>query len=188
MVRLESYALNVALLIACAISAMAGPATKSPPGPRAGTPIVVDTTFSAVFSPGVPAVTYDPVTIPESGRVRVVVMRDGEATLAVAGLEAGRSFGAHLNTNECGPSGSDAGPRYQHTVDPAATAERPSANPAYANPENEVWLNFTTDGNGLASSAAVHPWPFDPHRPPRSLVLHDGTATGHLACVNVPWS
>jgi len=179
MVRLESYALNVALLAACVISAVATPVAGPPTGPVGGEPIVVDTTFSATFIPGVPAVTYDPAAVPETGTVRVMVQRQGEASMAVAGFMPDRFFGAYLNTGECGPSGVDTGPRYQHTVNP---------DPVYANPENEVWLDFTTNSDGLASSFSVHAWPFDPARPPRSLIIDDGQTATRLACVNVPWS
>jgi len=178
MVRLESYALNVALLAACIISALATP-LPGPPGPVGGQPIVVDAAFSPMFIPGVPAVTYDPAAVPETGRVRVIVLRHGEASMAVTGFVPDRFFGAHLNTAACGPSGVDAGPRYQHTVNP---------DPGFINPENEVWLNFTTDSEGLAASSSVHPWPFDPDRPPRSVIIDDGQLATRLACVNVPWS
>ena len=178
MVRLESYALNVALLAAWVISAVAGPVAGPPTDPTQRGPIVVDATFSPTFAPGVPAVTYDPGSVPETGKIRVVVMRDGEASLAISGLGPHRYFGAHLNTTACPPSGMDVGPRYQHTVNP---------DPVFANPDNEVWLDFTTDGNGLATSSTVHAWPFDPDRPPRSIVIDDGRAPTRLACVNVPW-
>jgi Cu-Zn family superoxide dismutase len=151
-----------------------------PAGPTgAHEPIIVDASFSATFLPGVPAVTYDPAAVPETGKIRVVVLREGEASMAVVGLHPDRFFGAHLNTAACGPSGVDAGPHYQHTVNP---------DPGFANPENEVWLDFTTDSDGLATSSTVHPWPFDPDRPPRSLVIDDGQRVNELACVNVPWS
>jgi len=179
MVRLESYALNVALLAACFITAVAAPVAGPPSGPTRHSPIVVDATFSVAFTPGVPAVTYDPYSVPESGKVRVIVLREGEASLAISGLGPHRYFGAHMNTGECRPSGVDIGPRYQHTV---------NSDPVFANPENEVWLDFTTDGNGRATSTSVHAWPFDSDRPPRSIVIDDGNTAARLACVNVPWS
>jgi len=197
MVHLESYALNVLLLAACAIPAES--ALEGSPGeaPSGSDPIVVDATFSAVFIPGIPALTYDPMLVPESGKVRVTITADGtgngkaqEVVLAVAGFQPSRPFGGHLHTNGCGPSGEDAGPPYQHTVDPAATPEHPSTDPAYANPQNEVWLDFTTDGSGVATSSAAHPWPFDPNRPPRSLIIATDKAAdkagARLACVNLP--
>ncbi len=177
--RLECYALNVALLAACVISAVAAPVAGPPSGQRQHGPIVVDATFSPTFMPGIPAVTYDPDSVPVTGKIRAVVLREGEASMAISGLGPHRFFGAHLNTTECPPSGMDVGPRLQHTV---------NADPDFANPENEVWLDFTTDGNGLATSTSVHAWPFDPDRPPRSIVIDDGNTATRLACVNVPWS
>ena len=140
---------------------------------------MVDAAFSATFIPGVPAVTYDPATVPETGQVRVVVLREGEATLAVSGLIPDRFFGAHLNVRECGPPGAETGPRYQHIVNP---------DPVFTNPDNEVWLDFITDGDGLATVNTVHAWPFDTDRPPRSIVIDNGKTADRLACVNVPWS
>lgn len=177
MVRLESYALNVALLAACAISVAATPPAEPPATPAVSSPIIVDSSFSATFVPGIPAVTYDPAAVPETATVRFIVVPDGQASLTVAGFGPDQIFPARLHTNECGPSGVDAGPRYQHTIDP---------DPADANPENEVWLNFTTDGTGVANVEALHPWPFNPNRPPRSLLVGDPSA--YLACVTIPWS
>jgi superoxide dismutase, Cu-Zn family len=166
------------LLAACIVSAAAGPVVGQNAGPAGHEPIVIDATFSAIFVPGVPAVTYDPSSVPETGRIRVVVMREGEASLAVTGLAPDRFFGAHLSTGMCGPSAVDTGPRYQHVTNP---------DPGFANPDNEVWLDFITDGHGLAASSTVHAWPFDPERPPRSIVIDDGNVNTRLACVNVPW-
>ena len=90
--------------------------------------------------------------------------------LTVAGLRPNRGYGAHLHTNPCGPTGAAAGPHYQHQHDPAVSASRPSVDPSYANPRNEIWLDFTTDSNGSASSTATHPWTFGTD--PRSLVIH----------------
>ncbi|GAA4804535.1 hypothetical protein GCM10023353_03860 [Tomitella cavernea] len=64
-------------------------------------------------------------------------------------MQPGRDFGAHAHTKPCGPEPSDSGPHYQNVQDPAATADSPSTDPAYANPQNEVWLDFTTDGSGV---------------------------------------
>jgi Cu-Zn family superoxide dismutase len=119
-----------------------------------------------------------------------------EIRLAVTGLQPRRSYGAHLHTNPCGPTGAAAGPHYQHKPDPAASASPPSVNPSYANPHNEVWLDFTTDARGDATSAASQQWTFDAGRRPRSLVIHADTtktAAGHagdagarVACLTLP--
>jgi Cu-Zn family superoxide dismutase len=68
--------------------------------------------------------------------------------------------------------------------------------PSYANPRNEVWLDFTTDANGGASSTSTEQWTFESGARPRSLVIHaQGTQTvsGHagdagarVACLTLP--
>jgi Cu-Zn family superoxide dismutase len=182
--HLESYALNSLLLL----GAVAGLGAASMPGNDPTEPVNVDTSFAAVFVPGIPAVTYDPMQVPETGKVKVTLHDDPagqEVSLWVAGLEPNRVFGARLHVNECGPTGADAGAQYQHAVDPAATAEHPSADPAYANPDNEVWLDFITDANGVGAASSVHTWQFDPQRAPRSLVIHQDRTGDRLACVNL---
>src|SRR5436189_2448 len=69
-----------------------------------------------------------------------------------------------------------AGPHYQHMHDPASS---PAGDPAYANPRNEVWLDFTADATGVGSATAVQDWSFEEMSPPRSLILHaEVTRTG----------
>jgi Cu-Zn family superoxide dismutase len=98
--------------------------------------------------------------------------------------------------NPCGAAASAAGPHYQHERDPQASATAPSVDPSYANPRNEVWLDFTTDANGGASSTSTQQWTFDPGTRPGALVIHaQGTQTmsGHagdagarVACLTLP--
>jgi Cu-Zn family superoxide dismutase len=70
-----------------------------------------------------------------------------------------------------------------------------SVDPAYANPRNEIWLDFTADRLGTGGRclqgrlAARRPWR------PKSVVIHEthtnsdpgraGTAGARLGCVNV---
>jgi hypothetical protein len=66
--------------------------------------------------------------------------------------------------NPCGAAASAAGPHYQHKRDPQASATAPSVDASYANPQNEVWLDLTTDANaGLPDQdlfdAMVTHWP-----------------------------
>lgn len=153
-------------------------------------------TFAA-YTRGATAVTYDPALVPAGATATVTITRapsSTRVTLAVTGLRPNRGYGAHLHVDPCGPTGDAAGPHFQHQRDPAASASRPSVNPSYANPKNEVWLDFTTDANGRASSAATHPWTFGTD--PRSLVIHAmttntapgeaGTAGARLACLTLP--
>jgi Cu-Zn family superoxide dismutase len=69
-------------------------------------------------------------------------------------------------------------------------------NPSYANPGNEVWLDFTANSAGLASAAADEAWTFPPGAGARSLIIHTqqtstspgtaGTAGARVACLTLP--
>jgi Cu-Zn family superoxide dismutase len=92
----------------------------------------------------------------------------------------------------CTADPEEAGPHYQNHQDPVV----PSTNPIYANPDNEIWLDFTADASGNATSIASHGWDFSPARAPRSLVLHAehthtaageaGKAGARVACLTLP--
>ena len=136
-------------------------------------------------NPGFVANTSDPdnPAIGAEGNVHVVVGANGRtiAALHVDGLPAGRSFAAHLHRDAC--SASFGGPHYQ------APTGTPTGN---ADPEHEVWLDFTTNAAGNARSQAVVPFEVTPGA--RSVVIHQGDATGpggvvvpsqRLACIDV---
>ena len=161
------------------------------------TPYTVSGTF-APYTSGAKAVSYDAALVPAGATATVGITQAAPGTrirLAVTGLRPDRAYGAHLHQHPCGATGSAAGPHYQHQPDPAASASPPSVNPAYANPENEVWLDFTTDASGAATSTAKQPWTFGASRP-GSLVIHaehTKTAPGHagdagarVACLSLP--
>ena len=69
-------------------------------------------------------------------------------------------------------------------------------NPSYANPHNEVWLDFTVDGYGTATASTVLNWTFPAGERARSLILHAqptktgpgvaGTAGPRVACLTLP--
>lgn len=121
------------------------------------------------------AVTYDPRAVPPGATAQVSIARTATGTtvrLTAAGLVPRRAYGAHLHTRTCTATPADAGPHYQHSPDPMAAASPPSVDPAYANPRNEVWLDFTADTRGAASVTARVDWTFDEVEPPRSLILH----------------
>ncbi|MGI5341618.1 superoxide dismutase family protein [Streptomyces sp. CA-181903] len=142
------------------------------------------------------AVTYAPDAVPGGARVRVAERpAHGGGTrfvLRLQGLPAGRTFGAHVHRQACGPKPDDAGPHYQNVKDPV----QPSVDPAYANPRNEVWLDVTTDAHGAARAETAVAWRVRPGEA-RSVVLHEhatdtraghaGTAGARLACVTVPF-
>ena len=143
---------------------------------------------------GPDAYTYDFAVVPNGGRA--AVSSEGTdagttITLAVRDLQPGRSYGAHVHANACGPTGDDAGPHFQYEVDPV----QPSVDPAFANPQNEIWLDFQTDADGAGTATATVPWTFPADRRPGSIVLHTehtavdpgvaGQAGGRAACVSV---
>ncbi|WP_197289540.1 superoxide dismutase [Saccharothrix sp. NRRL B-16348] len=109
------------------------------------------------------AYTYDPALIAPGAAVMVVatpVRRATKTLLSVYGLVPNRTYGAHAHQRPCGAAPTDAGAHHQHVVDP----NQPSVDPAYANPENELWLDFTTDDRGRAVVGAVVPWRFADRR------------------------
>jgi len=149
------------------------------------------------YRPGSTAISYDPAVVPPGATATLTITRSGYGTdvrLAVTGLIPNRTYGAHLHTNPCGADPSAAGGHYQNHPDPVT----PSVNPVYANPRNEVWLDFTASPTGTASSTSSHGWGFDAAAPPRALVLHAehtmtaagvaGKAGTRVACLTLPAS
>ena len=101
--------------------------------------------------------------------------------------------------SRAGATGADAGPHFQNTADPAAGPDKPSTDPKYANPENEVWLDLHTDADGNGHAEADVPFAFVENRSPRSVVIHvaeltatdaghAGTAGNRAACITLPTS
>ncbi|MET8645034.1 superoxide dismutase family protein [Streptomyces sp. NPDC057746] len=153
---------------------------------------------SSPFHPSKP-VTYDSKTVPVGARISVVEQVGGpvggaatSVRLQVSGLLPNRVYGAHVHTKPCGRTPDASGPHYQNVKDP----NQPSTDPAYANPENEVWLDFRTDAQGRATAESRHGWSFRPGEA-RSVIIHEhGTATkpgeagmagARLACLTVPF-
>ncbi|PHQ50255.1 superoxide dismutase [Streptomyces cinnamoneus] len=141
------------------------------------------------------AVTFRADVVPDGARVTVVERTGHDGThiaLRLHGVEAGRTFGAHVHTKPCGAKPEDSGPHYQDRKDP----KQPSTDPAYANPRNEVWLDLTTDRRGDGGASADVQWRFRDGEA-RSVVVHEhatetgaghaGMAGARLACVNVPF-
>jgi Cu-Zn family superoxide dismutase len=149
------------------------------------------------YRPGSTAISYDPAVVPPGARATLTITRSAYGTvvrLDATGLIPNRGYGAHLHVNPCGADPEAAGGHYQNHKDPVT----PSVNPVYANPSNEVWLDFTTSLTGTAASASSHGWDFNPAAPPRSLVLHAertmtgpgvaGKAGARVACLTLPAS
>ncbi|MBO8184505.1 superoxide dismutase family protein [Streptomyces spirodelae] len=142
------------------------------------------------------AVTYDRSKVPAGAGIMVARTATDHSTsvrLQVRGLVPDRTYGAHVHTQPCGAKPDDSGPHYQHRKDP----EQPSTDPRYANPHNEVWLDFTTDSRGRGEAVSRHHWTFREGEA-RSVVLHErgtsseaghaGQAGARVACFSVPLS
>ncbi|WP_433829609.1 superoxide dismutase family protein [Actinoplanes sp. CA-015351] len=190
--NLRLVVLVVPLVLGACASAMATPASPEvsgsavsavPDGAPGLEPGPVSSGTFRQWREGATAVTYDAVAVPvgATAEVSVSAKKGGVVVKAtVSGLVPGRKYGAHLHNNPCTADPAEAGPHYQHRVDPAAGPGKPSVDPAYANPANEVWLDLTTDSEGAAVATSVQQWRFDAARPPWSFVLHaEGTHTGH---------
>ncbi|MFJ8912281.1 superoxide dismutase [Amycolatopsis sp. NPDC102389] len=176
-------ALTLALSTAAlALTAGAGPATAAP-----GSPVHVITAKSGLTG-------YKPELVPPGARAHVFGLTSkafGTSTaVLVTGLLPNREYGAHAHTKPCGATGDLAGPHYQNVEDPV----KPSVDPAYANPRNEIWLDLTTDATGRGVAVSKVDWTFGDRRA-HSIVIHEththtdpghaGTAGARLACVTV---
>ena len=123
------------------------------------------------------------------GTASAVRVGDGgmRLTLTVTGLPASRMFGSHVHKLAC--SDTMAGGHYENDPAPADAGANAAA---YATATNEVWLDFTTDATGGATSTATETWV------PRAgqanaIVVHDhmtaagGVAGAKLACLPIPF-
>lgn len=183
--RLLPAACLVAALTAVAVPAQASAAPVHVANARG--------TFAA-YAPGAHAITYRPDLVPAGARARVFSVSAEHAgtttALVVTGLLPGHTYGAHAHAQACGATGDAAGPHFQDVPDPV----KPSVDPAYANPRNEIWLDFTTDRLGTGTALSTVDWTFGERRA-HSVVVHEththtdpghaGTAGARLACLDV---
>ncbi|WP_017585877.1 superoxide dismutase family protein [Nocardiopsis ganjiahuensis] len=191
--------LTALLATGCSQGAPSTSGASSTDNPAAQPTTSPSVTASIFLPPGqsAGAITYDETAVPEGATADVQVRVQGGSTFVQftgTDLEADRDFGAHVHTQPCGDEPDDAGPHYQDEVDPEAAEGEPSTDPEYANPENEVWLDMTTDDSGNAYVTSTVEWEFREGEA-HSLVLHDehtatheghaGTAGDRLACVTV---
>jgi superoxide dismutase, Cu-Zn family len=143
---------------------------------------------------GVDAYTYNDAFVPSGATIRVQTVSPNSAQLIVLlhvrGLLPNREYGAHAHKFACGPSPADAGGHFQ-------SLEGGAADPVFANAENEIWLDFTTDDEGNGSAQTLVRWQFGARRA-GSVVLHDhhtatgpagsaGTAGSRYGCLTVPF-
>jgi Cu-Zn family superoxide dismutase len=124
-----------------------------------------------------------------TARVHAVSTASGQTvvTLHVQGFAPDQEYGAHAHVAGCGTAPADPLGHLQH-VQGTAT------DPAFANPDNEIWLDFTTDELGNGSARAKVPWVFTDRRA-ESVVIHaehthtgpsdSGVAGPRLACLDV---
>lgn len=119
---------------------------------------------------------------------------DTVVTLRVRGLAPNHEYGAHAHVNACHATDPmAAGGHFQHVPFPEGATP---VDPRWANPQNEIWLDVTTDdeGNGVARTKV--PWQFSPERAAGSVMIHAehthtgadgpaGTAGARLACITV---
>ncbi|MCP2253545.1 superoxide dismutase, Cu-Zn family [Prauserella aidingensis] len=177
---------------ATAATTAADPAAVGPAESRGGVAFAHGT--FAPYVDGATAATYDLEGVPAGARASVLSLSSGPVgtvtKFTVSGLQPNRQYGAHVHENPCGPTGDDAGPHFQHAQDP----NPPSTDPEYANPDNEVWLDFTTTAHGSGFAASHVDWSYGDRRP-ASVVIHEhhtstepgeaGDAGSRLACINV---
>ena len=140
--------------------------------------------------------------VPEGATARVQRVETGDGrtivTLEVSGMARSAAYGAHAHVGECGDPAIDkaglaAGPHFQHEQDPV----KPSVDAAYANPQNEIWLDHTTTRAANAHARSVVEWQFQPTRRPMSVIIHEGhtlttegkhgVAGKRVACLDVPF-
>jgi superoxide dismutase, Cu-Zn family len=176
-------ALGAALTVATGASV---PASATAPAGSTARYSVSTGTFD-VPATATSAFTYDVTQVPVGARIVVQAVKIAHhktlIRLRVRGLLPGETYGAHVHYLACGATGAAAGAHYQNTPDPATGGSETvsSTNPAYANPTNEVWLDFVTDAKGKGRAYTVVDWRL---RPPaagttRSVILHiDPTSTG----------
>jgi superoxide dismutase, Cu-Zn family len=168
-----------AVLLACGSGNGGAPAPESPSAPEhQGHTDVSRGTLAPPAQGQQNAFTYNPAA--PAGALLTVSVQPGDSSTTVAldatGLQPNRGYAAHAHTNPCGPTGAAAGPHFQNRVDPAATPDKPSTDPAYANPTNEIWLDFRTDQSGAGRASTTVPFALT-DRAPGSVVVHEAMAT-----------
>jgi superoxide dismutase, Cu-Zn family len=106
-------------------------------------------------------------------------------TLTVSGLAASTAYGSHVHKLGCAEM--SAGGHYQ---DKPATSDAGPTDPAFGNPMNEVWLDFTTDAAGKGMAERTVDFRIRPGEA-KAIVVHKmmtaegGLAGPKLACVNI---
>lgn len=106
--------------------------------------------------PYAPAMAGMPNPITATARATALAFNvDGNLRieLAVTGFPASRPFGSHLHQRACNDE--KAGGHYQNVPFPMGGMAN---DPAFANPTNEAWLDFTTDAAGEGAVELTVSW------------------------------
>lgn len=196
MKRLLSIFLGITLVVIAGSSAAGSPGHAQPDSTASDGSFVH---VRAVFQPadsGGDALSHDPSLVPIGARVTVTSASTQVGTFAlltVRGVVPHHEYGAHVHVGTCGPDPLQSGPHYQNVPDP----NPPSVDPEFANPRNEIWLDFRADGSGNGFALAAVQWEFG-ERPAGAVVLHEhftltdpgeaGVAGARVGCVNVPFA
>lgn len=167
--------------VASAALGLAGLALAAPAVAGLGAHVAGDLT---VYTALAPAGATAKVHSVETGDGRTLV------TLHVRGLQPHTEYGAHAHVYPCGMTGAAAGPHFQYR-------QGGLTDPAFANPQNEIWLDLTTNAAGNGHAKAVVDWQFTATRRAQSVIIHErhtstgtgvaGTAGQRVACLSVPF-
>ncbi|MCE7010906.1 superoxide dismutase [Kibdelosporangium philippinense] len=167
--------IGAALLIA--VSACSTGGVTPPPNTRSQEAAVRQDGTLAPPESATNAFSYSPAA-PVGAELTAEILVTGDATnvqLTATGLLPNREYAVRAHTKPCGKSADDAGPRFQNRVDP----RQPSVDPAYANPDNEIWLDLRTDHDGAAKPRTSVPFTLS-ERAPASFVVSESDT--RLAC------
>lgn len=105
--------------------------------------------------------------------------------LLVRGLPAsdvGKTLGAHVHVNACGPNATDSGPHYVN----------PAGDPGTPLEDREIWLDFEVRPGGFGVASASADWVIAPGGA-NAVVVHanptapTGAAGARLFCTTVPF-
>jgi Cu-Zn family superoxide dismutase len=188
---------TVAALAGAALLTGGLAACSTPPPAPAVKPVAETSVVAPAASGDQPkGITYDVARIPLGAKLSTgSSVADGQTTveLKVSGLLPNTKYGSHVHTKPCGAKPADSGPHYQNEKDPVT----PSVDPKYANAQNEIWLDFTTDAAGAATASATVKWEFRKGEA-NAVIVHAthsstehgkaGTAGDRLACLTAPFS
>jgi Cu-Zn family superoxide dismutase len=190
--RMTVAALAGAVLLTGGLAACSGEAPSSTPKAPEIKPVAEAEAAGPAASGDQPkGVTYDVKRVPLGAKLSTgSSVENGQTTveLKVSGLLPDTKYGSHVHTKPCGAKPADSGPHYQNEKDPVT----PSVDPKFANAENEIWLDFTTDAQGAATGRATVKWEFRKGEA-NAVVIHAshtstehgkaGTAGDRLACL-----